>query len=119
MIQHEGKKYLRPVWGWDFEGNRKLIGFIDVYDAINAFGVTCPATAHAIKKLLCAGIRGKGDTAADLKGVDAALQRATQLEEEARHTPIILAAARKELAQRSARKPKVKRNVPKPAKRSG
>ena len=31
---------------------------LDVYDVLKAYGVTCPATQHAIKKLLR---RGRGD----------------------------------------------------------
>jgi hypothetical protein len=49
---------------------------VDVYSVINAFGVTCPATAHAIKKLLCAGLRGKGDAASDLRESIQAIRRA-------------------------------------------
>jgi hypothetical protein len=76
--QHEGKKYLRricsPVDGTSIE--------IDVYAVLEAFSVTCPARAHAIKKLLCAGTRGKGDAIADLTGAAAAVDRAIQLEQQ-------------------------------------
>ena len=31
---------------------------VDIYDVLVAFNVTNPATAHAVKKILCAGTRG-------------------------------------------------------------
>lgn len=55
---------------------------IDVYDVLVAFNVTCPARAHAIKKLLCAGIRGKGDAVQDLTETLQAVDRALSLEVE-------------------------------------
>jgi len=39
---------------------------IDVYDVLTAFEVTSPALQHAIKKLLCPGIRGHKDAIRDL-----------------------------------------------------
>lgn len=71
ISQHEGKKYLRVIQAADSDATIN----VDVYCVIIAFGVTCPARAHAIKKLLCAGDRGKGDTIADLIGVLAAVNR--------------------------------------------
>jgi len=53
---------------------------IDVYSVIEAFGVSCPATQHAIKKLLCAGVRGHKNTMTDLREAAAAIDRAIQLE---------------------------------------
>lgn len=82
ITEHEGKKYLKTIkaaagsYAEMTEGIR-----VDVYAVIEAFGVTCPARQHAIKKILCAGTRGKGDTIADLTGAIAALNRAIQLEE--------------------------------------
>jgi hypothetical protein len=52
---------------------------VDVYDVLVAFGVTCPATAHAIKKLLCAGQRGAKGLQQDLIEVRPALERAIEL----------------------------------------
>jgi hypothetical protein len=40
---------------------------IDIYRFLIAFKVVEPGLAHAIKKLACAGIRGKGDIDQDLK----------------------------------------------------
>lgn len=55
----------------------------DIYTILLAYGVTCPATAHAIKKLLCAGRRGGGKTRLqDLTEAQQALVRAIDLEME-------------------------------------
>ncbi len=76
ISEHEGKKYLRtirsPVNGSTIE--------VDVYEVLEAFGVTCSARQHAIKKLLCAGQRDKGNELADLSGALAAVNRAIELE---------------------------------------
>lgn len=74
--QHEGKKYLRKIHPADKVGEPINV---DVYSVLEAFNVTCPAIAHAIKKLLAPGQRGKGDAIADLKGVLAAVNRAIDL----------------------------------------
>jgi len=73
---HEGKKYLRAIQAADGEMSVN----VHVYAVLEAFEVTCPARAHAIKKLLCCGTRGKGDAIADLTGVLAAVNRAVELE---------------------------------------
>ena len=73
---HEGRKYLRTIRAADGDG----VVNVDVYEVLEAFEVTCPARAHAIKKLLCCGTRGKGDSIADLLGVLAAVNRAVELE---------------------------------------
>lgn len=52
---------------------------IDVYDVLKAFGVTCPATQHAIKKLLMAGERGHKDKLTDLSEASDAITRAIEL----------------------------------------
>lgn len=80
--EHEGRKYLRQMRdvgnGGPFD--------VDVYCVLEAFKVTCPARQHALKKLLCAGTRGKGTEIDDLRGVIAAVNRAIELQE-ARKTP--------------------------------
>jgi hypothetical protein len=82
ITQHEGKKYIRTIYpAMSFNADKRPIN-IDVYCVLKAFHVTCPATAHAIKKLLCAGERGKGSRKEDLIGVLAAINRAIELEEE-------------------------------------
>lgn len=75
ILAHEGKKYLREIT----DVITGLRAQVDVYAVLVAFNVTCPATAHAIKKLLCAGLRGKGDKRTDLEGALAAVQRALEL----------------------------------------
>lgn len=55
-------------------------GTVDVYRVLLAFEVTCPARQHAIKKLLCAGIRGKGDTMQDLREALESIEAAIELE---------------------------------------
>lgn len=70
-----GQKYMRePVGLKD--------GKMDVYAALATFDVKCPATAHAIKKLLCAGLRGKGDRQQDLRESIDAILRAIELDAE-------------------------------------
>ena len=60
--------------------NRELKGVtVDVYDVLKAFNVTCPATQHALKKMLCAGLRGHKDIQTDLDEAISSLQRAKEL----------------------------------------
>jgi hypothetical protein len=49
---------------------------IDVYSVLTAFAVVSPGLQHAVKKLLCAGLRGKGSALQDLKEARDALDRA-------------------------------------------
>jgi hypothetical protein len=67
-----GRKYLRPVLG-------NVQDRIDVYAVIKTFDVRCPARQHAIKKLLLAGQRSKGDELQDLREARDAVDRAIQL----------------------------------------
>ena len=53
---------------------------VDVYDVLKAFDVKCPAIQHAVKKLLCAGIRGHKDRKQDLTEARASIGRAIELE---------------------------------------
>lgn len=60
--------------------HRQLKGVtVDVYDVLKAFNVTCPATQHALKKMLCTGLRGHKDAETDLNEAIASLQRAKEL----------------------------------------
>lgn len=61
-MEHAGKKYLRKIYS-PIDGSSI---YVDVYAVLEAFRVTCPARGHAIKKLLCAGLRGKGSELQDL-----------------------------------------------------
>ena len=54
---------------------------IDIYDILNAYRVTCPATQHAIKKLLQPGERGHKDKLTDLREALASIERAIQMAE--------------------------------------
>lgn len=54
---------------------------VDVYDVLVAFGVTNPALAHAIKKMLKPGQRGHKDTVTDIEEAIQSLQRAKEIEE--------------------------------------
>jgi len=73
-FNESGSKYLRDI-------PCTIEGKIDVYAVLDAFNVTCPARQHAVKKLLCSGIRGKGDVLQDLKEAGDAITRAIQMEE--------------------------------------
>lgn len=68
-------KYIREVI--DLDGK---VAKVDIYTFLEAFDVRCPARQHAIKKLACSGIRGKGDTMQDLSEAGASNIRALQLE---------------------------------------
>jgi hypothetical protein len=69
-----GNKYHRTIVGID--GNSCVV---DVYAVIVAFDVKCPARQHALKKVLCAGIRGKGGERQDLTESIDAIKRAVDL----------------------------------------
>ena len=70
-------KYERPINSISGQTSELMV---DVYCVLEAFEVTCPARQHAIKKLLCAGLRGKGDTLQDLQETMQAVERAIALE---------------------------------------
>ena len=57
---------------------------VDVYDVLRAYGVTCPAVAHAVKKLLMPGLRGGKDKLQDLHEARQSIDRAIELEQEGR-----------------------------------
>lgn len=78
ITEHEGNKYLREITA----ATDDTVILIDVYCVLDSFDVTCQATGHAIKKLLCAGLRGKGSRLADLVGAMAALNRAIDQEQQ-------------------------------------
>lgn len=67
-----GSKYLREVIGM-------IEGKIDVYAVLSTFNVISPARQHAIKKLLCSGLRGKGDELQDLREARDAIDRDIQM----------------------------------------
>lgn len=55
--------------------------FVDVYDVLVAFNVTCPAMAHAIKKCLAPGQRGVKSSAQDKAEAVASIQRSIEIEQ--------------------------------------
>jgi len=83
--EHQGSKYIRvirsavPQSEHDYDSESAII--VDVYCVLEAFGVTCPARQHAIKKLLAAGLREKGSQLDDLIGAEAAISRAIELQQ--------------------------------------
>lgn len=75
--EHEGGKYLRLIHPADGVGEPI---WVDVYEVIAAWEVTCPGMQQGIKKLLACGQRGKGDKLADLMGCLAAVNRSVDME---------------------------------------
>lgn len=75
--KHGGSKYVRAIR--DVDGVHGC--YVDVYAVIRAFKITCPGLQQAIKKILCAGLRGKGDRVSDIKETFDALFRALQFAE--------------------------------------
>lgn len=65
--------------------NRQIVGLdgrvttIDVYRVLDAFQVIDPATQHAIKKMLCTGLRGHKDYLTDIDDSIESLQKAKEL----------------------------------------
>lgn len=73
---HSGNKYIRTIRSCVDD----QFAQVDVYAVLEAFGVTCPAVQHALKKLLCAGIRGKGDHIQDLTEARDSVTRAIEMQ---------------------------------------
>lgn len=73
---HSGNKYIRCIRSC-IPGRPSTD--VDVYSVLTAFNVTCPGIAHAVKKLLCAGVRGKADIRTDLTEAIDAIRRAIEL----------------------------------------
>ena len=71
-------KYNRKIPYWDDAGQARGLT-VDVYTVLLAFNVACPATQHAVKKLLMAGQRGHKDTRTDLQEALHAIERAIEL----------------------------------------
>ena len=55
---------------------------LDVYRVISIFGVTDPCIQHALKKLLCSGVRGHKDQEKDIQDVIDTLERWKQMRNE-------------------------------------
>lgn len=69
---HSGSKYIREIESVGLYADSIPV---DVYCVLEAFDVRCPGLQHAIKKLLCAGIRGKADCETDLQEAIDAIKR--------------------------------------------
>lgn len=54
--------------------------FVDVYDVLKAFDVTCPALAHGVKKCLAPGQRGVKDSIQDKNEAIASITRSIEIE---------------------------------------
>lgn len=67
-----GNKYRRKI-------THNADGLSDIYDILHAYECT-PALAHAVKKILCAGLRGSKDRLTDLREAVVSLNRAIELE---------------------------------------
>lgn len=77
-----GNKYHRTVTDLRPQAFRNNSVEIDVYRVLKAFNVTDPGCQHAAKKILCRGIRGKGDELQDtIEAIDALIESAVMLVE--------------------------------------
>jgi hypothetical protein len=75
MNEFSGTKYHRMLLGID-----GVTAITDVYRVLTAFNVKSPSIQHALKKLLCAGIRGKGDELQDFnEAIDAIKARIIEI----------------------------------------
>lgn len=68
-------KYNRTIV--DKNGNTAVV---DVYDVLVAFDVQCPAMQHAIKKMLCSGLRGHKGSVQDKTEAIESIKRSIELE---------------------------------------
>jgi len=78
-INPASSKYNREILGLD--GRKALV---DVYRVLVAFEIADPELQHALKKLLCLGIRGKGDYRQDLEEAVLSLNKLQERKEQER-----------------------------------
>jgi hypothetical protein len=89
---HRGSSVVNPEWEAYVDGklpeqqNNKYLRTIkgvqmDVYDVLKGFNVQCPAMQHAIKKMLCSGLRGHKGTVQDKLEAIQSIQRSIELGE--------------------------------------
>ncbi len=69
-------KYTREITQTLADEDQGFTIDVDVYDVLRAFDVTDPAIQHAVKKLLCTGIRGHKDSRQDLEEAIQSIERA-------------------------------------------
>lgn len=72
-------KYQRRIVGKCLQTGEPVVVIVDVYNVIDAFGITCPARAHAVKKVLATGERGHKDFETDVKETKESMDRAATL----------------------------------------
>lgn len=77
-VPHTGNKYHRQIFGLKQHGQHNQSVTVDIYSVLTAYAVTIPGLQHAAKKILCCGIRGKGDRLQDLREARDALTRAIE-----------------------------------------
>jgi hypothetical protein len=69
-------KYTRKITQTLADEDQGFTISVDVYDVLRAFNVTDPAIQHAVKKLLCTGIRGHKNSKQDLQEAIQSIERA-------------------------------------------
>lgn len=74
-----GSKYHRTITQTLPGDTHGLAVVVDVYDVLQSFGVNCPALQHAVKKLLCAGLRGAKSAEQDIEEAANSCRRAIEL----------------------------------------
>jgi hypothetical protein len=72
-------KYTREITQTLADEDQGFTISVDVYDVLRAFNVTDPAIQHAVKKLLCTGIRGHKDSRQDLEEAIQSIERALDI----------------------------------------
>ena len=78
-IPDRGSKYHRTITQTLRGDTHGCSIVVDVYDVLRAFSVTCPATQHAVKKLLCPGLRGAKSAEQDIEEAANSCRRAIEL----------------------------------------
>lgn len=76
ITEHTGNKYIRTIHSCHDGG--KYIQ-VDVYEVLLAFNITDPGLQHALKKLLCCGIRNKGTEVQDMEEAIDAINRSIEI----------------------------------------
>ncbi len=85
MSKPSGKKYDRTIH--DKYDDQTVT--TDVYRVLDAFEVKSQPRGHAIKKALCAGLRGKGDEFSDIvEAIDALIEDASMLLDKVGHAAV-------------------------------
>jgi hypothetical protein len=79
LTTDRGSKYHRTLTQTLPGDTHGLSVTVDVYDVLRAFGVSCPALQHAVKKLLCAGLRGNKSAEQDIDEAANSCRRAIEL----------------------------------------